>query len=77
MSELKYRVNFIPALEVSRQSIKIRSATLEQAKQDFDIIANYTLFLHDNEMMNDYSNIGWIEELVGNEWIEVDEEVSK
>ena len=73
MSELNYRLNFVPAIEVSSDSIKVRSATLEGARQELDIIANYTLFLHDNGMMRDYSNVGWIEKLVNGEWEEVDE----
>jgi len=71
MSELKYRVNFIPAIEVSHDSIKVRSASLEQARQELDIIANYTLFLHDNGMMSEYSNTGWIEKLIDGESIAV------
>tara|TARA_R110000823_G_scaffold308605_1_gene432249 strand:+ start:1242 stop:1472 length:231 start_codon:yes stop_codon:yes gene_type:complete len=74
MSELNYRVNFIPAVERTSNSIKIRSATLEQATQELNIIANYTLFLHDNGMMQDYSNVGWVEKLVDGVWEEVDEE---
>ena len=74
MSELNYRLNFIPAIEVSSDSIKVRSAILESARQELDTIANYTLFLHDNGIMNDYSNVGWIEKLVDGEWEEVDEE---
>ena len=74
MSELNYRLNFIPAMEVSKDSIKVRSATLEQAKQELDIIASYTLYLHDKELMTDFSNVGWIEKLVDGEWEEVDEE---
>lgn len=77
MSELKYRVNFMPAMEISKGSIKVRSASIEQARQELDIISNYTLFLHDNGMMQDYSNVGWIEELVDGEWEEVDEEEDK
>jgi len=77
MSELNYRLNFIPALEVSSDSITVCSSSLEQSRQELNIIANYTLFLHDNGMMNDYSNCGWIEELVDGEWEEVDEEEDK
>lgn len=74
MSKLNFRLNFIPALEMSKKSIVVRSATLEQAKQELEVIGNYTLFLHDNGMMRDYSNVGWIEKLVDGEWEEVDEE---
>lgn len=74
MSDLNFRVNFIPAVERNFNSIKIRSATLEQAKQELVIIANYTLYLHDNGLMKDYSNYGYVEKLVDGEWEEVDEE---
>ncbi len=77
MSNLNYRLNFIPAMEVSNRSIQVRSSSAEQSRQELNIIANYTLFLHDNKMMNDYSNCGWIEKLVDGEWEEVDEEEDK
>ena len=74
MSELNYRLNFIPALEVTRKSIKVRTETKEQARQELDVIANYTLFLHDSGIMSAYSNTGWVEQLVDGEWEQVDEE---
>lgn len=74
MSELNYRVMFIPAIERTKNSINIRAASLEQAKQGLDIIANYTLFLHNNGIMQDYSNAGWVEKLIDGVWEEVDEE---
>lgn len=75
MSELKYRVNFIPALEVSSESIKLEFATKFQAEQALDAMAMLLLFMQDNAMMNDFSNVAWIEKLVDGEWEEVDEDV--
>ena len=72
MSE--YRVNFIPAIEASKESIKVESITLEQAKSNLDAMANLLLFLQDNGRMPDFSNAAWVERLVDGEWEEVDEE---
>ncbi len=74
MSELKFRVNFIPALEVSNESIKLEFVSKFQAKQALDAMAILLLFMQDNAMMNDFSNVAWVEELVDGEWEEVDEE---
>ena len=73
MSELKYRVNFIPALEVSNESIKLEFTTEFQAKQALDAMTILLLFMQDNAMMNDFSNAAWIEKLVNGEWEAVDE----
>lgn len=72
MEDLNYKLSFVPSLETNSGPIEMRSATLEQAKQELDIIANYTLFLHDKGLMRDYSNTSWIKKLVDGEWEDVD-----
>jgi len=74
MSELKYRVNFMPVMEISKDSIKIEFNTLIGARQNRDSMAELLIFMADNAMMNDFSNAAWIEKLVDGEWEEVDEE---
>jgi len=43
------------------------------AETQMNIIADYTLHLHEKKLMGDYSNFGWIEKLIGSEWHEIDE----
>jgi len=74
MSELNYRVNFIPALEISNKSIKLEFSTEFQAKQALNAMAMLLLFMQGNSMMNDFSNVAWVEQLVNGEWEEVDED---
>lgn len=70
----KFRLIFVPAVEKTHEGFHVEAVDLAHAKELFDTIANYTLFLHDNDMMNDYSNTGWIEQLVDGEWTDVDED---
>jgi hypothetical protein len=69
-NELKYRVNFMPATEISTESIKLEFDTKEQADQNLNSIAMTLLFMQDNSMMNDFSNAAWVEKLVDGEWEE-------
>ncbi len=66
-----FRVNFMPAMEISKESIKIEFATIEEAEQNLNSMASLLLFMQDNSMMNDFSNIAWIEGLIDGEWEEV------
>jgi len=43
------------------------------AKSMLDEVARYTLYLHKEDIMHDYSNIGYIEKKVDDEWIEIDD----
>ncbi len=71
MEELNFRMVFTPAIEFDiNKEVIIRSATAKKAQEDLDIISLYTLFLQDNNMMDDYSNMGYVEEFVDGEWIE-------
>ena len=74
MNELNYRVNFMPAIEVSNESIKLEFKTKEEANQNLDSMANMLLFMQDNGMMNDFSNVAWIEQFIDGEWEEIIEE---
>ena len=69
-----YRVNFLPAIEISSESIKIEFESKKEAEQNLNSMASILLFMHDNSMMNDFSNTAWIEVLVDGEWEEVIEE---
>ena len=73
MSEVKYRVIFMPAIEVSKESIELEFSTLIGARQSRDSMAELLIFMADNRMMHNYSNVAWIEELVDGEWEEVNE----
>lgn len=71
----KYRAVFVPAIENSNiGEFTMEFDTPEQAQAALDAIARYTLFLHRNELMVDYSNTGSVEEFVDGEWEELDED---
>jgi len=46
----------------------------EIARLILESLADYTLHLHESELMEDFSNTGWIEQCVNGEWVEVLEE---
>ena len=74
MEELKYKVSFIPAVEVSKSSIDLKFHTKEEAENNLNSMAMLLLFLQDQGLMEDYSNVAWIEELVAGVWEELEEE---
>lgn len=49
------------------------SGSYETAKSQMDAVADYTLHLHKVDLMPDHSNLGWVEQKVGDEWIAFDE----
>jgi len=53
-----YKVVFNP--NMGGQQFEKECPTLDIAKAVFDAVADYTLFLHDNGLMPDYSNWGQI-----------------
>ena len=71
----RYRVCFNPIIfnestvfyspEVGRQSI---------AQSQLDAIANYTLFLHDKDLIPDYSNYGFVQTFIDGEWVNCDDD---
>ena len=68
-----FRVLFFPALEQGGEPFKQEFLTLDQAKTAKDTIANYTLMLHEQSLMPDYSNMAIIEQCVNGEWVDVEE----
>lgn len=71
----KFRVLFIPAIESGAKEHSTNEFdTLAEANAVKSAIADYTLFLHDNVLMPDYSNAGWVEQFVDGEWEEVEDE---
>ena len=71
---MNFRVNFMPAMEISNDSIKLVFKTKVEAEQNLDSMANLLLFMQDNAMMNDFSNSAWVEQYVDGEWEEVVED---
>ncbi len=70
----KFKLVFAAAIEKTHEGFEYEATNLKQAKEMLDVIASYTLFLHDKDIMNDYSNTGWIEQFVDGEWIDFDED---
>jgi len=48
--------------------------TLGEAINGLMQIANYTLFLHDKDLMQDFSNYGRVEIFEDGSWVEIDED---
>jgi len=74
MSEYKFRVKFIPAVNISKVSIDLKFHTKEEAENNLNSMAMLLLFLQDQGLMEDCSNVAWIEELVDSVWEELEEE---
>lgn len=70
----KYRFAFIPALEGRGVFYGGEVNSQELAEGMLNVIANYTLYLHDSGLMEDYSNTGWIEKLESGRWLTIDED---
>lgn len=71
----KYRAVFMPTFEMGGECFC--SAIFESegyARAILDAIAEYTLFLHDNKIMPDHSNAGWIEKFEDGEWVEIEDD---
>ena len=66
-----FRVNFMPAMEISNESIKLEFSSKKEADQNLNSIAMMLLFMQDNSIMNDFSNVAWIEQFIDGEWEEV------
>ena len=75
---MKYKVNFYPNIDsMSHVDSKYSSSefdNINDALKFVDEISNYTLFLHDKGLMNDYSNLYEILQDNGNgKWEVLDE----
>lgn len=69
---MNYRVRFMPAGGLKGNSFTQEYETQMEAEAALEVIANYTLFLHTERLMNDHSNFGWIEARGGSgKWGEV------
>ena len=66
----KFRAVFIPSIH-TMNAFSEETNTLEEAEMVVNAIADYTLFLHDNDLMRDISNMAFVQELVDGEWEEV------
>ena len=71
---MNYKVEFNPALEMLRAYIVFERGypTHQEAEAALNAIADYTLLLHEQGLMPDYSNCGMVMEKRGDDWIEID-----
>jgi len=70
----KFRFTFLPVFPADDINPYHSRAvgSYELAKSIMDEIARYTLHLHKEDLMHDFSNIGYIEQYENGEWIEID-----
>lgn len=70
-----YRVSFNPSIERGVPSFVKYCKDIDTANEVLDTLAFYTLFLHEKLLMDDYSNMAYIEVLTDSGvWEEVDED---
>lgn len=73
ISECTYKVVFEPNTDTLRSlAFEKTCLNLCQAESVLSAISDYTLFLHDEKMMPDHSNVGMVMQLIDGEWIEID-----
>ncbi len=71
---MKYRMIVYPAVEAGNPSIRFGFETAEQMVVAKDTAAGLLLFMQDQaKVMDDYSNMFMLEELVSGEWEEYEE----
>ena len=68
---MNYKVVFTPNIS-GPEAFEQEFETLAEANAALDAIANYTLMLHDLELMPDHSNMGMAMALDGDVWYEVE-----
>ncbi len=68
----EYRVVFNPTMSANISAFVEYFDAQYQAEAALQVIANYTLYLHEAQLMHDHSNFGLVLKLVNNEWIEID-----
>ena len=68
-----FRVVFFPSIEAGTEPFKQEFLTLTQAQAAFEAVANYTLHLHDTNLMLDHSNTGAVEQYVDGVWVNIEE----
>jgi len=67
-----YRVIFFPRLGTESEFIK-DCKSMHEAILVTEAIADYTLFLHHDGFMKDFSNYAVIQEFIDNEWTDTEE----
>ena len=71
---MKYRMSAFPAMEKTNESKGFLFKTREEMIAARDTSADLLLFLQDDpRVMQDYSNMFFLEEMVGDVWEEYDE----
>ena len=69
---MEYKVVFYTRLTLGSVPFEQSYETSAAAEIALDAIANYTLDLHEKNLMPDHSNTGLVMKLVDGEWIEID-----
>ena len=71
---MEYRFVFLPAIGNDNMPFYGSSvATKKIAEEQLSLIADYTLHLHNRDIMMDYSNAGYIEMYIDGDWEAVEE----
>jgi hypothetical protein len=71
----RFRVTFDPCVDDSTTPFVAGEVeTVAEAIMQLDLLADYTLLLHEKSLMTDYSNYGFIEEFVDGRWVIVDDD---
>lgn len=73
IADMNYKIVFIPILG-DKTRFEQEFATQEEAKTALEAISLYTLFLHESNIMEDYSNWGFIYMREGTDWVEIDDD---
>lgn len=68
----KFRAVFYPRFGEDMVYHSKEVGSWDRANSILDEVANYTLVLHECSLMPDWSNIGWVEQFVDGEWVEVE-----
>ena len=67
-----YKVSFQPNIDDEEIYENVYD-TKKEAEVVLNAISAYTLSLHDAQLMYDYSNLGWIDELIDSSWVTIDD----
>ena len=72
----KFRATFDPQFQGDADPfVSAEVGSYKSAKMQLDLLANYTLHLHNISLMPDYTNYGFIEEWVDGRWVEFEEDI--
>jgi hypothetical protein len=72
MSSGNFRVTFKPSLEANSPLFVRNYLSLAQAQSVLNALADYTLHLHENMLMQEDSNFGDVEQFIDGEWISIE-----